>query len=79
MKDNTENIPNEKINLKLDEKNKKKELRGSIISNITLSSKSKTLLIFRVIIISLICIFFPMETIIEKKLESFEKKLFYQK
>jgi hypothetical protein len=79
MKERNENISNEKIDLKKDKKNKRKELRGSIISNITLSSKSKTLLIFRMIIISLICIFFPMETIIEKKLESFEKKIILPK
>ena len=79
MKERNENISNEKIDLKKDKKNKRKELRGSIISNITLSSKSKTLLIFRVIIISLMCFFFPMETIIEKNLVSVEKKIILPK
>ncbi len=76
MKESNENISYEKIDLKQNKKNRTKELRGSIISNITLSSQSKILLIFRMIIISLMCFFFPMHTIIEKNLISVEKKIF---
>ena len=76
MKESNENISYEKIDLKQNKKNRTKELRGSIISNITLSSQSKILLIFRMIIISLMCFFFPMHTIIEKNLISVEKKKF---
>ena len=53
---------------------KVKELGSDIFETISLSSKSKFILIIRIIILSLICIFFPMETIVDIKLELIEKK-----
>ena len=58
--------------------NKKSEIKkigdSSLINNISLSSNSKRVLIFRLILISLACIFVPMTTVIDKKLELIEKK-----
>ena len=53
---------------------KVKELGSDIFETISLSSKSKFILIIRIIVLSLICIFFPMETIVDIKLELIEKK-----
>ncbi len=70
---------NEKIYEDTKELNKEKkvnfkEVNTNIIDIVSLSSKSKKLLILRILILSLCVLFFPMERIIEKKLESFEKK-----
>lgn len=56
-----------------------KELGSDIIDTISLSLKSKFILIIRILVISLICIFFPMETIIDIKLELIEKKYLLEK
>ena len=75
---------NEKIYEDTKELNKEKkvnykEVNTNIIDIVSLSSKSKKLLILRILILSLCVLFFPMETIIEKKLESFEKKILVAK
>ena len=75
---------NEKIYEDTKELNKEKKVNykegnTNIIDIVSLSSKSKKLLILRILILSLCVLFFPMETIIEKKLESFEKKILVAK
>ena len=50
------------------------ENNASVISKITLSTRSKTFLILRILMFAILCIFFPLETILYIKLESIENK-----
>ena len=56
-----------------------KEFDTSVIDSVSLSSKSKVILIIRVLIYSLICIFFPLQSVIGKKLEMLENKFLFPK
>ena len=81
INDNLINEINPSIN-EIENKNKTikvKELGSDIFDTISLSTKSKFILIIRILVISLICIFFPMETIVDIKLELIEKKVLLKK
>ena len=56
-----------------------KEFDTSVIDSVSLSSKSKVILIIRVLIYSLICIFFPLQSVVGKKLETLENKFLFPK
>ena len=52
---------------------------SDIYNKITLTDKSKFTLVLRVIIISLCCIYFPLESILDNRLEEIEITTFLNK
>lgn len=57
----------------------KKDNNQSVIDKISLSSKSKIFLILRVLMFCLLCVYFPLETIVYRKLEEMENRLVISK
>ena len=57
----------------------KKDNNRSVIDKISLSSKSKIFLILRVLIFCLLCVYFPLETILYRKLQEMENRLVISK
>lgn len=55
------------------------ENNSNVISKISLSTRSKTFLILRILMFSILCIFFPLETILYRKLEAIENKYILSK
>ena len=55
-----------------------KKNRVKIYDQITLSSKSKTIVILRVLIISLCCFFFPLEAVVGNRLQDIEMYLYVE-
>ena len=55
------------------------ENNSNVISKISLSTRSKTFLILRIFMFAILCIFFPLETILYRKLEVIENKIILSK
>ena len=55
-----------------------KKNRVKIYDQITLSSKSKTIVILRALIISLCCFFFPLEAVVDNRLQDIEMSLYVE-
>ena len=55
-----------------------KKNRVKIYDQITLSSKSKTIVILRALIISLCCFFFPLEAVVDNRLQDIEMNLYVE-
>ena len=55
-----------------------KRKRKTIYDKITLSKKSKTIVILRTMIISLCCLFFPLEAVVANRLQEIEMNLYVE-
>ena len=70
-----EELLEKEYNNELQDLNRRKR---TIYDKITLSSKSKTIVILRTMIISLCCLFFPLEAVVANRLQDIELKLYVE-